>query len=123
MTLAILVAEDHPETRLTLVRILEHLHPREQIDAVADGRQFVDFISRGSYALAFTYNSMPELTGIEAIANIRQRSITIPIVMISGDASEERTRERALAAGANEYLTKPYDLEDIRKVLARYVRK
>ncbi|HVM10073.1 MAG TPA: response regulator transcription factor [Acidimicrobiales bacterium] len=55
---------------------------------------------------------MPAITGLEVLQNIRQRSATVPILILSGLGSEEN-RVRGLQLGADDYVTKPYSPREL----------
>jgi PAS domain S-box-containing protein len=67
---------------------------------------------------------MPEMDGLQAIRQIRktQKIKSIPVIALSAEADLERKQE-ALAAGFNDYLAKPFDMDDLTPVLARYLEK
>ncbi|HYB97828.1 MAG TPA: response regulator [Candidatus Limnocylindrales bacterium] len=105
----ILVAEDNRFNRLLAARILEsagHI-----VEVVGDGRAAVDAIRAGLYDLAFLDLQMPELDGFEAAAAIRDfearfARTPVPIVALTAHAVAG-FRDRCLAAGMNDYVTKP----------------
>lgn len=65
---------------------------------------------------------LPDLDGIEVVRQLRQASATanIPIVALTALAQKEE-RERILSAGCNDYLSKPYDLDDLEAIMARHL--
>ena len=64
---------------------------------------------------------MPQMDGIEVCAALRKEPATAstPIVILSAKADEQAVK-RALAAGANEYQFKPFDIEKLVKVVEKY---
>lgn len=56
---------------------------------------------------------MPEMGGIEALEEIRKRDQTIPIIIITSSTTREAAVD-ALAKGANEYILKPFEWEDLK---------
>lgn len=66
---------------------------------------------------------MPDMDGYEALARLRQsvRYRHLPVIAVTAQAMTG-DRERCLAAGADNYLSKPVDTEALQKVLAQYLR-
>jgi CheY-like chemotaxis protein len=121
----ILVAEDNPINQLVTVRMLEDLG--YATETVEQGRQAVEAVRRGSYALVLMDCHMPELDGFAATAAIRrhEREGTTghrtPIVALTADAFASDA-DRCLAAGMDDYLAKPVTAERLRAVVGRWAR-
>ena len=66
--------------------------------------------------------SLPKLDGLSATREIRKKRVLskVPIVAVSAHDSPQ-TRAEALAAGCNEYVTKPIDFDILNSVLRRYL--
>ncbi len=81
-------------------------------------------------ALAQAYNPdlilldvmLPDLNGVEVVRHLKQSVNTkhIPIVAVTALAREE-DRDRLLGAGCQEYITKPYMIEDLETIVRRYL--
>jgi PAS domain S-box-containing protein len=106
--LSILVAEDNDVSRMLVVRLLA-----KQGHAVTEARtglEAVTLYDRGTFDLILMDIQMPDMDGFEATAEIREReSVTgthIPIVALTAHAIKG-DRERCLAAGMDDYLSKP----------------
>jgi two-component system sensor histidine kinase/response regulator len=116
----ILLAEDNAVNRLVAVRILEK-RGHTVVEAL-DGREAVAALERESFDLILMDVQMPELDGIEATANIRKAEAGtgrhVPIVALTAHAMRE-DRERCLAAGMDEYLTKPFNAKDLFDTIER----
>ena len=108
--LRVLVAEDNPVNQTVALRMLEMLGVRA--DAVANGLEAVAATSRRSYDVVLMDVQMPEMDGLEASRRIcreggehggegRPRIIGLTAYAMKGD------RERCLAAGMDDYLSKP----------------
>ena len=67
---------------------------------------------------------MPEMDGYQAIKEIRQNSATpdIPIIAVTAQAMAG-DREKCLEAGADSYISKPIDVDELLKLLNRYLKK
>jgi CheY-like chemotaxis protein len=117
----VLVAEDNPVNQRVAVRMLERLGLGA--DVAADGREAIESFSRQPYAAILMDCQMPELDGFEATARIRAREETghhTPIVAMTA-AAMRGDRERCLAAGMDDYLSKPITIESLQAVLERWL--
>jgi two-component system phosphate regulon response regulator PhoB len=109
---AVLVIDDGPDNRLLLRALLERGGYRP---VLADsGEAGLACVEREIPALILLDYMMPDMTGPEVARKIRSRpgGAEIPIVLLTASADEAHVRE-ALAAGADDFLIKPFD----RKVL------
>lgn len=109
----ILIAEDDPSLRRVLVALLEKSN--YSTDAVADGLEALEYLRVGSYDGAILDIMMPKMDGFQVLSTIRQEKNTVPVLMLTAKAEIE-DKVTGLDLGANDYLTKPFDL---RELLAR----
>jgi CheY-like chemotaxis protein len=122
----ILVAEDNPVNQKVIALMLRNLGYAYRI--VENGREAVEALQREPFSLVLMDEHMPELDGINATRRIRaaeasgalQRNEAIPIIATTADAMPG-TRERCIAAGMNDYLSKPIRLPALAKVLAEFL--
>jgi CheY-like chemotaxis protein len=117
----VVVAEDHEDSRFLFKTFLE-LKGCRVVEA-ADGLEAVAAVEREHPDLVLMDVSLPGLDGLSATRRLRaQESLrALPVVLISGHAGVQ-DRDRAVAAGCSEYLTKPLELRQLDGVLERYVR-
>jgi CheY-like chemotaxis protein/HPt (histidine-containing phosphotransfer) domain-containing protein len=116
----VLVAEDNEVGQIVAVRTLEKLGYQPTL--VGTGREAVEAGLRGEYAAVLMDCQMPELDGFEATARIRAGQgpgRRTPIIALTAGALAGE-RERCLAAGMDDYLSKPVDPEQLRRVLQRW---
>jgi CheY-like chemotaxis protein len=116
----ILVAEDNPMIRLLIAKLLKK---RGQVaDIVVNGREAVAAAAHEFYDLILMDMQMPEMDGISATAAIRGLSgpqRLVPIIALTGNALVGQ-RESCLAAGMNDYLSKPFEAPDFHAVIDRW---
>lgn len=124
--LKILVAEDNEINQLVTCEILRG--SGYACDVVSNGNQAIDALARGGYALVLMDCQMPELDGFAATQKIRQleasgqlqhtASESMPIVALTANAVYG-DRDICLAAGMNDYTTKPVDRAILLSTIAR----
>jgi two-component system sensor histidine kinase/response regulator len=119
-----LVAEDAPINQRVTVAMLEKLG--FQADVVPNGREAIEQLGRARYGLILMDCRMPTMDGYEATAAIRQAeqaaggSQRIPIIALTASAVLG-VREGCIAAGMDDYLTKPLKRDELDRVLSRWV--
>ena len=119
----ILVAEDNELNQALIVRQLALLGYEAQV--AANGRLALEAWRTSSYAALITDLRMPEMDGCELTAAIRleeSAGTRLPIIGLSANALEHETT-RSLAAGMDEYLTKPVQLAKLESTLKRLIGK
>ncbi|MCG8461475.1 MAG: ATP-binding protein [Holophagales bacterium] len=117
----VLLAEDNPVNQIVALGQLEALG--YIADAVDNGYQVLDALEERRYDLVLMDCQMPELDGYEATRCIRQREADgtgIPIIAITAHAMKG-DREKCLEAGMNDYISKPFQQDDLRSVLERWL--
>ncbi len=106
----ILIVEDSSAMRAYVRATLESEGTVEVVEA-ASGLEALRMLPRGPYCVVVTDINMPDLSGLELISFIRKsQHRATPIIIISTEG-RETDRERAMALGANAYLTKPFKPE------------
>ena len=117
----ILIAEDNLINQKVIERMVQKLGYRA--DLVANGREALDAVTRAPYGLIFMDCQMPEMDGFEACREIRSRDLPtsrIPIIAITANAMKG-DRERCLAAGMDDYVSKPFKQDDLRSVIEKWI--
>ncbi|MCL4813478.1 MAG: response regulator [Vicinamibacteraceae bacterium] len=116
-TLRVLVADDNHINQKVAQKMLQKMGCRA--DVVANGREVVDALTRVPYDLVLMDCQMPEMDGFEATRTIRQRGepwSRVPIVAVTAAAGHE-DRAQCLDAGMDDFLTKPFKSDDLRRAL------
>ena len=120
----ILVAEDNKINQLYIVELLKHLGCT--CDVVANGEEALAAIQKQHYDLALMDCHMPEMDGFIATREIRKCEATgrltgrIPIIALTANALKG-DRERCLAAGMDEYVSKPIEGDKLKALLEKFV--
>jgi CheY-like chemotaxis protein len=116
----VLLAEDHAINRDLAVEIL--MAAGVQVDVAMNGREAVEKAIAGRWDAVLMDIHMPELDGYQATTRIRAAPGTaaLPIIAMTADA-DPADRERALAAGMNDHLSKPVDVHALFAKLARWI--
>ena len=118
----VLVVEDTEVNQVVATLMLKRAGFRSQV--VSNGREAIALLSRGaSFAAALMDCQMPELDGYETTREIRRREHGVrrmPIIAMTAN-SMQGERERCVAAGMDDYLTKPLRLRTLQDALARWI--
>jgi len=112
----ILVVDDDPGHRAMLRTILGGWG--YVVAEAADGREGVDKVCDRSYDLVLMDVRMVNLSGLEALPEIKRFNPAIPVIIMTAYSSVE-TAVDALKKGAYDYLTKPLDFDELRLVIER----
>jgi CheY-like chemotaxis protein len=118
----VLVVEDNVINQRIAARLLQNLGCT--VDVVANGREAVEMIDSISYDLVLMDVQMPEMDGFAATGEVRRGAgphTRVPIVAMTANAMAG-DRERCLAAGMNDYLSKPVHPSDLQRVLHHWVK-
>lgn len=124
----ILVVDDNPVNQKVAANMLEKLGYR--VNVAANGREAVESIARIPYALVFMDCQMPEMDGLEATRAIRGQEerqcragndlSRLPVIAMTANAMQE-DRDRCLASGMDDFLSKPVIKKALEAVLIRWL--
>lgn len=106
----LLLAEDNRELAHWLEKAL--VQNGFAVDCVFDGLAADHLLHSETYALAVLDINMPGLDGLEVIQRLRKRGQTLPVLLLTA-RSAVADRVKGLNAGADDYLAKPFELEEL----------
>ena len=117
---SILVVEDNAINRKIAIRMLEKFG--YTADAVSSGNKALRAIENGNYRLVLMDVQMPDMDGFEATAEIRRResATRIPIIAMTANAMPS-DREKCVAAGMDDYLSKPVQGAAMKAMIERWM--
>jgi len=122
MSKKVLVIDDSSTIRSLITHSLEELNDYEMVEA-KNGFEALKELPRMHFDLIITDINMPEINGLEIVNFVRNHPEyqTIPLIIISTENGDE-DRRKGILLGANEYITKPFESEQIKEVVSRVMR-
>ena len=119
----ILVAEDNLMNQLVFLKMLEKWEPI--LDMVSNGALALDKLHKQEYDLVFLDVQMPIKGGVATVEEWRDYEVNnlddrLPIVALTADAFSE-SRQKVLDAGMDDFLSKPIEISELRRVLNKYL--
>ncbi|MGR9107115.1 MAG: response regulator [Gammaproteobacteria bacterium] len=119
--LRLLLVEDNEINQQITRELLEHEEIR--VTVRSNGREAIDAVKQGDYDAVLMDIQMPVMDGYEACRAIRGLSgyADLPIIAMTANAMAD-DREKSIAAGMNEHLTKPIDAKELLVTLCRCIR-
>ncbi|MBY0552406.1 MAG: response regulator transcription factor [Candidatus Obscuribacterales bacterium] len=106
----VLLVEDDPAVADTVCEFLRNEH--HQVEVVHNGDEGFDMLKHYSFDLAILDWQLPGLAGVEICRGYRTRGGKIPILMLTGQSTIDH-KEQGLDAGADDYLTKPFNIREL----------
>lgn len=93
-----------------------------EVALASDGQEGLEAAKSGDFDLAILDMSLPKMNGLEVLATIKQAKPDLPVIMITAYGST-RTAIDALRLGAYDYITKPFDLDELQVVAERALER
>lgn len=120
-TFTILIVDDSAAMRSLLVSTLETLGTISIVQA-PNGFEALRMLPREQVDLILTDINMPDINGLELLSFIRSNPMykNVPVVVISTEGSRKDI-EKGLSLGANEYLVKPFQPEQLLEIVKRFL--
>jgi two-component system nitrogen regulation response regulator GlnG len=115
----ILIVEDEESIRFVLVRALEAAGYR--VDAFCEGRPALEALRGGGYDVAIVDIRLPDLSGLDLLARARELDRgDLPVLVMTAESTMANAIE-AMKRGAFDYITKPFDIEELKVLVARAI--
>lgn len=116
----ILLVDDDPQiVELIKARLKQDNYT---VDSIANGLQAIDLLQFSSYSLVLLDVVLPQLSGIEVCQTLRLKGDKTPILMLTG---QDHTQDKimGLDAGADDYLVKPFELDELAARVRALIRR
>ncbi len=120
MSVRVLIAEDDANLRQGLIDLLEG--EGYEVSSAEDGQQALDCFRKETPDLVLLDVMMPELSGYDVCREIRKNDSHTPIIMLTAKG-EEIDKVVGLELGADDYVTKPFGLHELRARIAAVLRR
>lgn len=106
----LLTEDDHPlaNTMLSMLR-----DDQNTVDWVDDGQQALNALLNESFDLAILDLTLPRVDGLDIVRQVREQGVELPIIILTA-RSELTEKLQGLDAGADDYLTKPFAMSELK---------
>lgn len=112
---AVLVVDDEEGARDALELILEDHY---RIEKAEEGLQAIEMLRQKKFDVVLLDINMPDLDGIETLKRIKELDASVEVIMVSA-ADRAREATASIKSGAHDYITKPYEPEEILSAVER----
>ena len=119
MSLRVLIVDDSSAMRAFVRAALEEDGSVDVVESTS-GFEALRILPRESFDVVIVDVNMPDINGLELVSFLRKtpQHKNTPVIIISTEASS-RDQERGIALGANAFLSKPFEPEELRALVAR----
>jgi len=121
---SLLIVDDNPINRKLANSMIGKLHSDFEIFEAENGKMALELVSQNDFNLIFMDVQMPDMSGYETTKQIRslQEKGTRPPIIALTAGTVKGERERCLAAGMDDYLSKPVTMEKLGKMLKKWAK-
>jgi len=116
----ILIVEDDPPTAAALTTLLTHCS--YAVETTTDGESAANMVEAFEYDLLMLDVMLPKIDGITLCRQLRNQGYTMPILLLTGN-SNSHDKAVGLDAGADDYVVKPFDLEELEARIRALLRR
>ena len=116
----ILIVEDEPDLMLSLTEDLRR--QGHETGSAVDGAQALHMGRDGAWELILLDVMLPKLDGFDVCSGLRRTGVMCPIIMLTA-RSQEAEKELGLDAGADDYVTKPFSMRELRARIRAQLRR
>ena len=117
----VLIVDDDDTTCRQMKSLLE-INPALEVTFQTDGLKALEELTRSDYSIAITDLRMPKLDGMELIQEVQRRRLSVSMIVTTGYGSIDEAVQ-AIRLGATDFLTKPIDVDHLRRVIDRALRE
>jgi two-component system chemotaxis response regulator CheY len=120
----ILIVEDSATMRSLLASTLAELGPAVEVSQAQSGFEALRCLPRDAFDLIVTDINMPDINGLELVSFVKGNAAyrAIPLIIVSTEGSE-RDQSRGLELGADAYLVKPFEPEQLLRIARELLGK
>jgi DNA-binding NtrC family response regulator len=115
----ILIVDDELNMRLVLAAMLKK--EGYEVTAASNGAEALQILKSGPVAAVITDLKMPQIDGMELLGRVSRKYPDIPVIIITAHGTVA-TAVEALKKGALDYITKPFELEELKNVVSKAIR-
>ena len=115
----ILIVDDELNMRLVLSAMLKK--EGYEVASASDGREALQILKSGKIAAVVSDLKMPDIDGMELLSRISEKYPEVPVIMITAHGTVA-TAVEALKKGALDYITKPFDLDELKNVISKAIK-
>lgn len=120
---SLLIVDDHPSQRFLFSQVSLKLGFNSII--VESGRRALESVQQNNFCVILMDVQMPDMSGLECTTRIREEEIKLgliktPIIAVTAHAFEHH-KKACLEAGMNDYLAKPFFVEDLKTMVQRWL--
>ncbi|MCX5849601.1 MAG: sigma-54 dependent transcriptional regulator [Deltaproteobacteria bacterium] len=115
----ILIVDDELNMRLVLSAMLKK--EGLEVASASNGREALQILKSNNISVVVTDLKMPDIDGMELLTLISEQHPEIPVIMITAHGTVA-TAVEALKKGALDYITKPFDLDDLKNVISKAIK-
>ncbi|MFA4906130.1 MAG: sigma-54 dependent transcriptional regulator [Candidatus Margulisiibacteriota bacterium] len=116
---AVLVIDDEEDLRLTLRSILKKDYSPQ---LASSGKEGLKLLKGQSFALVLLDIRMPEMDGLMVLKKIKEINETLPVIMVTA-SRDVKSAVEAMKAGAEDFISKPFEVEELLAVIEKAVEK
>lgn len=116
----ILLVEDDVDLGDRIVQWLKHEH--HTVELIADGQQASDYLAQLKYDLVVLDWGLPNRNGVDVLREFRNAGGVTPVLLLTGKGKIAE-KEEGLDAGADDYLTKPFDIKELSARIRALLRR
>src|SRR5437588_1173821 len=117
----VLIAEDNEVNRQQMRQVLE-ADQKVKVDTTSDGMEALEALVQNNYSILLTDLKMPRLSGMQLIEEVQKRRLPVTVIVMTGYGSIDEAVQ-AMRLGANDFLTKPVESQQLRLVVQRALRE